>query len=136
MTDENENGRPSGQGGRAPLTLKPRTGGAVSAGVVKQSFSHGRSKTVVVETKRRRVDAPATNLAAPSSLEKRAFEVRPPQPQPPRSAPTSDGGGLSEEERRARQKVAAEFARQQQERQAAEAAAQRTAEEARRSEAA
>ncbi len=35
------------------MTLKPRTG-AVNTGVVRQSFSHGRSKTVVVETKRRR----------------------------------------------------------------------------------
>ena len=60
MTDENEN-RPT----RAPLTLKPRLGGSVSTGTVKQSFSHGRTKTVVVETKRPRVGAPA-NLAAPS----------------------------------------------------------------------
>jgi translation initiation factor IF-2 len=123
MTDENENGRQSGPGGRAPLTLKPRTGGAVSAGVVKQSFSHGRTKTVVVETKRRRVDAPMPNLAAPSPAEKRpGFDVRGPAPQRP--APVQDtAGGLSDEERRARQKVAAEFARQQQERAAAEALA-------------
>jgi translation initiation factor IF-2 len=48
MSDENENGRPgSNPGGRAPITLKPRQG-SVSAGVVKQSFSHGRTKTVVV----------------------------------------------------------------------------------------
>ncbi len=39
--------------GRKPLTLR-RT----ETGAVKQSFSHGRSKTVVVETKRRRVVAP------------------------------------------------------------------------------
>ena len=46
---------PTGQGaGRGPLTLKPRGGGQVPAGTVRQSFSHGRSKTVVVETKRRR----------------------------------------------------------------------------------
>jgi len=136
MTDDNENDRSnSGQGGRTPLTLKPRSGGAVSAGVVKQTFSHGRSKTVVVETKRRRIDAPATNLAAPSSSEKRGFDVRPTTPQAPRPAPAGDGGGLSEEERRARQKVAAEFARQQAERQAAEAAARaRAAEDARRRE--
>ncbi|HEX7801053.1 MAG TPA: translation initiation factor IF-2 associated domain-containing protein, partial [Asticcacaulis sp.] len=38
---------------RAPLTLKPRAAGNVASGTVKQSFSHGRSKTVVVETKRR-----------------------------------------------------------------------------------
>ena len=130
MTDDNENGRQSGPGGRTPLTLKPRTGGAVSAGVVKQSFSHGRTKTVVVETKRRRVDAPGPNLAAPSAAEKRpTFDVRGPAPQRP--APVADAaGGLSDEERRARQKVAAEFARQQQERQAAEAAARPRAEPA------
>src|ERR1700759_5136593 len=54
MSDDNENGRGGGQGsgGRPPLTLKPR-GGSISAGTVRQSFSHGRSKTVVVETKRR-----------------------------------------------------------------------------------
>ncbi|HWA59758.1 MAG TPA: translation initiation factor IF-2 associated domain-containing protein, partial [Caulobacteraceae bacterium] len=119
MTDENENGRGApNSGGRAPLTLKPRApGGAVSSGVVKQSFSHGRSKTVVVETKRRRIDAPPANLAGPSTAEKRpAFDVRGPQPQRP-SAPSASadhGHGLSAEELRARQKVAAEFARQQQ----------------------
>src|SRR4051812_27577403 len=110
MTDENDNGRTSSPGSRAPLTLKPRTGGAVSAGVVKQSFSHGRSKTVVVETKRRRVDAPpGVNLAAPSPAEKRpAFDVRGPQPQrqaSPQSA--QDAHALSEDERLRRQKVAA-----------------------------
>ncbi|MFI4934674.1 MAG: translation initiation factor IF-2 N-terminal domain-containing protein, partial [Caulobacterales bacterium] len=100
MTDENEN-RP----GRAPLTLKPRTG-SISTGTVKQSFSHGRSKTVVVETKRRRIDAPPVNLAAPSGAEKRpAFDVRGPAPvRPAREAPAATGT-LSEEERRARQRV-------------------------------
>src|SRR5258706_1155111 len=115
MSDANDNeNRP---GGRAPLTLKPR-GGAVSAGVVKQSFSHGRSKTVVVETKRRRVDGP--NLAAPAASEKRpVFDVRGPAPVRP-APPPADAHGLSEDERQRRQKVAAEFARQQQERAAAE----------------
>ncbi|MDF2385126.1 translation initiation factor IF-2 associated domain-containing protein, partial [Nostoc ellipsosporum NOK] len=41
-------------GMRAPLGLK-RT---VETGKVKQSFSHGRSNTVVVEVKRRRVLGP------------------------------------------------------------------------------
>ncbi len=54
MSDEDDNtGSTPPSGGRAPLTLKPRPG-AVSSGTVRQSFSHGRSKTVVVETKRRR----------------------------------------------------------------------------------
>jgi translation initiation factor IF-2 len=115
MTDENEN-RPT----RAPLTLKPRAGSSVSTGTVKQSFSHGRSKTVVVETKRPRVGVPApVNLAAPSSLEKRpTFDVRGPAPN---RAQPGDAHGLSDDERQRRQKVAAEFARQQAERATAEA---------------
>src|SRR5579863_8867407 len=115
MTDENEN-RP----GRAPLTLKPRTGSSVSTGTVKQSFSHGRSKTVVVETKRPRVGAPPpVNLAAPSPSEKRppAFDVRGPQSRP---AAPADAHRLSVDERLRREKVAAEFKRQQAERAAAE----------------
>ena len=82
MSDENNNGRNSAPpGGRQPLTLKPRGAGSVSAGTVKQSFSHGRSKTVVVETKRARThSAPVGNLAAPSSAEKRVFEPRPAAP--------------------------------------------------------
>ena len=139
MNDENENGRNSG--GRAPLTLKPRPG-AMSSGTVKQSFSHGRSKTVVVETKRRRVDAPVGNLAAPSPAEKRAvFDVKPPTPSAPRApaAPSASSGlGLSSEELRARQRVV-EAARAEQERLAAERAretARLAQEEARRREAA
>ncbi len=81
MSDANDNeNRP---GGRAPLTLKPR-GGAVSSGTVKQSFSHGRSKTVVVETKRRRVDAPP---AASSGPARPAFEPPKPQGQAAPAAP-------------------------------------------------
>jgi len=140
MNDENENGRNGG--GRAPLTLKPRPG-AMSSGTVKQSFSHGRSKTVVVETKRRRVDAPVGNLAAPSPAEKRAvFDVKPPAPSAPRApvAPSSAASnlGLSSEELRARQRVV-EAARADQERRDAERArevARLAQEEARRREAA
>ena len=118
MSDENNNGRNSAPpGGRQPLTLKPRGAGSVSAGTVKQSFSHGRSKTVVVETKRARThSAPAGNLAAPSSAEKRIFE---PRPAPPPRAPGAPQDGLSAEERATRQR-AIEAA---QERQAADARA-------------
>src|ERR1700754_1116767 len=88
MSDANDNeNRP---GGRAPLTLKPRSG-AVSSGTVKQSFSHGRSKTVVVETKRRRVDAPpAAGAPAPRP---QPFEMKPRQPQPDAPVRTPPGGG-------------------------------------------
>ncbi|HTX47906.1 MAG TPA: translation initiation factor IF-2 [Caulobacteraceae bacterium] len=134
MTDENEN-RPT----RAPLTLKPRTGASVSTGTVKQSFSHGRTKTVVVETKRPRMGGPPTNLAAPSPAEKRppAFDVRGPAPvRPAPGGQSADAHALSEDERQRRQKVAAEFAARQAadraaaEARAREAAAQRAREEA------
>src|SRR3954452_92654 len=110
MSDENNNGRSPAPGGRAPLTLKPRGPGAVSAGTVKQSFSHGRSKTVVVETKRARPHATQTgNLAAPSSAEKRVFDPRPQGGQRP--ARGSEASGLSSEELQARQR-AIELARE------------------------
>jgi len=124
MTDENNNSgaspapAPPAPGVRAPLTLRPRTGGAVSAGVVKQSFSHGRSKTVVVETKRRRLDAPGGAPASPAER-RAAFDVRgpaPPRPAPAAAAPPP-AGRLSEDEQRARQRVI-ELARQQHEREA------------------
>ena len=118
MSDENDNGR--APGGRAPLTLKPRGAGSVSAGTVKQSFSHGRSKTVVVETKRQRTHAaPTGNLAAPSSAEKRAYSPQPSSPRPSQGGSSNDGSGLSADEQRARQR-AIELAREHQARQAAE----------------
>ena len=55
--------------GKKPLGL----GGAPRSGQVKQSFSHGRTKSVVVETKRKRVvvptvaGKPAAGGAAPAS---------------------------------------------------------------------
>src|ERR1700761_507249 len=119
MSDANDNeNRP---GGRTPLTLKPRTG-AVSSGTVKQSFSHGRSKTVVVETKRRRVDAPPAATSGPA---RPAYEPPKPQAQAPAAprpaAPPPPLAGsnlnLSQEELRARQRVV-ETARAEQERQA------------------
>jgi translation initiation factor IF-2 len=66
-------------GARAPLGLK-RT---VETGKVKQSFSHGRSNTVVVEVKRRRVlGRPGEGEAAPQ------VEAAPPPPSPaPAAAP-------------------------------------------------
>src|SRR5947209_4334733 len=123
MSDENNNGRSPAPGGRQPLTLKPRGAGSVSAGTVKQSFSHGRSKTVVVETKRARTHLPGGggNLAAPSSAEQRRFEPRPSPAAGPGRAPAAAGDGLSAEERAARQRaIDAAQARQAAERKAAE----------------
>ena len=109
MSDENdktEDGKtpanaPSQTGPRAPLSLKPRTAGSVSTGTVKQSFSHGRSKTVVVETKRRAG-------AAPGHQRPQGFDVSRPRAEqgasqaPRANAPRPAGGGLSLEEQEAR----------------------------------
>src|ERR1700744_3743832 len=106
MSDENNNGRnPPPPGGRQPLTLKPRGAGSVSAGTVKQSFSHGRSKTVVVETKRARPHAQVGgNRAPPPPAERPLSEPRPAPPPAsgPRPAAGGAGDGLSAEERAAR----------------------------------
>src|ERR1700760_4847206 len=111
MSDANDNDNGRNSGGRAPLSLKPRQG-AVSAGTVKQSFSHGRSKTVVVETKRRRVDAPPTaTVSAPRpagfDVKARPAPMEPaPRPAPaPAAASSSAHLNLSPEELRARQRV-------------------------------
>jgi translation initiation factor IF-2 len=142
MTDENDNNRPPSDGGsatpggRAPLTLKPRTPGAVSSGMVKQSFSHGRSKTVVVETKRRRADAPlGAPLGRPTPVEPAPVaSAAPAAPRPPLSAAGPAGAaarGLSEDERRARQRVIEQAQRAAEERAAAERQARLRAEAAR-----
>jgi translation initiation factor IF-2 len=58
--------------GKSTLSLKPRT----ETGVVRQSFSHGRSKQVVVEVKKRRVGADAKPEApAPAPVQAPAAPV-------------------------------------------------------------
>ena len=83
------------------LTLKPRT----ETGVVRQSFSHGRSKQVVVETVKRR------SIAATPKPEAPVEPVKKPAPRPaarqasPAPAPKPSGvvlRTLTEEERNAR----------------------------------
>ena len=121
---------------RAPLTLKPRVGGNVASGTVKQSFSHGRSKTVVVETKRRIGTPPPgapggvrptaeTNLARPSPTPQSTPSARPAgAPSAPRPQASSGGGagGLRQEELDRRARVV-EAALQEQERRDADARA-------------
>jgi translation initiation factor IF-2 len=126
MSDDNEN-----RGGRerAPLTLKPRGGGAVNAGTVKQSFSHGRTKTVVVETKRRRVEAPGpgSERSGPQGFDvARPRPAAPAAPAAPRPAPPPADGNLSSSEMAARQR-ALDAAREAQERRDAEIRAQEAA---------
>ncbi|MEO0327688.1 MAG: translation initiation factor IF-2 [Pseudomonadota bacterium] len=52
---ENEGENKAGSGKRKTLTLR---GGGLSQGTVRQNFSHGRTKSVVVETRKRRISKP------------------------------------------------------------------------------
>jgi translation initiation factor IF-2 len=140
MSDENDKtkegqgtqaptGTPSTTGPRAPLSLKPRAVGSVPTGTVRQSFSHGRTKTVAVEIKRR-PGAPAAGHQRPAGFD--VARPRPdasaPQAAAPRPAPSQPAGGrLSNEEQEARRR-AIELATQAQ----AERAAAQAAEQARR----
>ncbi len=119
---------------RKPLTLR-RT----ETGAVKQSFSHGRSKTVVVETKRRRVLTPKKEGEAAAKTP--AAKEAPAKKAPPKeSAPAADDSKkkgavlktLSEDEKAARAEALAKARRDQAERQKREAAerAEREAREA------
>src|SRR3954465_2318217 len=61
--------------GKSTLSLKPRA----ETGVVRQSFSHGRSKQVVVEVKKRRIPGAdgKPEAVAPAPVAKRAAPPAP-----------------------------------------------------------
>src|SRR6202022_3989468 len=89
------------------VTLKPR----VETGTVRQSFSHGRTKQVVVEKRgKRRVggDAPAAESHAPEPVVAKAAPAKAPlaRPATPPASPRSNSGvvlrTLTEDERSAR----------------------------------
>ncbi|MGI8526929.1 MAG: translation initiation factor IF-2 [Pseudolabrys sp.] len=121
------------------LTLKPRA----ETGVVRQSFSHGRSKQVVVEkVKRRIIGGPSEARAEPASAEapkKRVTTARAPAaPAAPATAPATEAARpkssgvvlrtLTEEERSARAHALADArTRDAEERKIAEEEARRRA---------
>src|SRR5712671_2316448 len=88
------------------LTLKPR----VETGTVRQSFSHGRTKQVVVEKRgKRRVagETPGTETHASELVVAKAAPVKAPLARPAPAAPPRAGSGvvlrtLTEDERTAR----------------------------------
>jgi len=77
MNDTNDPTRTARPGGRQPLVLKK-----TETSTVKQSFSHGRSKAVVVEKKRTRT--------APGEMPKVAEPARPQQPEIPKQQATEN----------------------------------------------
>ncbi|MGF1550272.1 MAG: translation initiation factor IF-2 [Sphingomonadaceae bacterium] len=94
---------------RAPLGLK-RT---VETGKVKQSFSHGRSNTVVVEVKKRRVLGPKTDAPKPEAKKEAPPEARKEAPSPAPKPPQKKAGEdmLSRKERQEKLLREAEEAR-------------------------
>ncbi|RUP08945.1 translation initiation factor IF-2 [Hyphomicrobium sp.] len=111
MTDSNDQtDKTIRVGARKPLSLQ-RT---VESGHVRQNFSHGRSKSVVVEKKKTRKlggeGEPGNAPAATVTIEKPAPAARvAPQPSHPQPAPSerSPGRVLSNEERAARERALA-----------------------------
>ncbi len=113
------------------LTLKPRT----ETGVVRQSFSHGRSKQVVVETVKRRTIGKTEAKApepAPQEPVKRAAPppAKPAAAKPAPAAPSKSSGvvlrTLTDDERNARAHALADArVREAEERKAAEEEARR-----------
>ena len=102
---------------RPTRTLRARTGGASETGRVKQSFSHGRSKSVVVEKRRSkklttvRDDA---GTAAPAETAKAAAKPATRKPAAGKAGASAKGGakgrsaakgGLSDEEQTRREKA-------------------------------
>ena len=116
------------------LTLKPR----VETGTVRQSFSHGRTKQVVVEKRgKRRVggDAPATETHAPEPVAAKPAPAAKPPLSRPAATPSAGRSGsgvvlrtLTEDERSARASALADAkVREVEERRLAEEEAKRRA---------
>ncbi|MEH3047423.1 translation initiation factor IF-2 [Sphingomonas adhaesiva] len=128
---ETDNDKPK-LGMRQPLGLK-RT---VETGKVKQSFSHGRSNTVVVEVKRRRVLGPqGAGTAAEAAPAPAPEPVAAPTPAPAAPAPRPPVSNETPQERQARLLREAEDQRMhalEEARRRDEAARQRAADEERR----
>ena len=138
MSDTTDD-KKTGADGKRTLTLK-RSGGDKST--VRQNFSHGRTKSVVVETRKRKFtrpdEKPAGSVA--SGVKPRAAAPAPapeaPKPAAPRPAPAADDRSvvvlnqLSDNEMEARKRALEEAkAREVEDRQRAAEEAKRRAEE-------
>jgi translation initiation factor IF-2 len=74
------------------LTLKR---GGVEQGVVRQSFSHGRSKAVVVEKVKRRIAGPGETKAEPAAPERAATAKRTSPPAKPAAGATASAAAAA-----------------------------------------
>jgi translation initiation factor IF-2 len=128
MTDNNDSGKKA-------LTLSLKR--PIETGVVKQSFSHGRTNAVVVETVKRRPGTAAPSAPKAPVVETKAQPITPPprptpsstQSQPGRLGLSQSQRNLTDEERDARARVAQEARRRDEEEKRQEDAARREREE-------
>jgi translation initiation factor IF-2 len=141
MSDTKDTGEKTLRAPSKTLSLKRS-----ETGTVRQSFSHGRSKTVVVETVKRRTPGAAkdlkTEVAKAKSAAAPAVEKKPAAPAAPTKAATPSGASaaksgmvlrtLTEEERGARGKALsdARIREEEERREAIEEAKRRAAREA------
>src|ERR1700739_3040798 len=102
MSETDDNKRPA-----KTLTLKK-----TETSTVKQSFSHGRTKAVVVEKKRARVPGPPVTKGAPEKTKTAEPSAPQPAPQPASSRDTSRAGvvlrQLTDEEKESRSRALAD----------------------------
>lgn len=125
MSDNNNDKNNSSTETKKTLSL---SGAGLSKGTVKQSFSHGRSKSVVVETRKRRITMPGDKPAAPVTAPKPAAAAPTYVKPKPALKPAPIQGGLSKNEMAARTRALAEAnARQEEDRIKAEADAKKQA---------
>ncbi len=97
---DTKNTTPGNDGGRKPLTLSR----GKDSGTVKQSFSHGRSKQVVVEKKKKRMAGPAAPTSQPlAPAKRRQVAGPPPKAEASKVAELAKKLGITEQELRARQ---------------------------------
>ena len=107
MSEKEENEKADEQKPGKTLSLK-RT---VDSGQVRQNFSHGRTKSVQVERKRKRMVTPGSSGASSAATPATPSAVEPVETKAPEvKEPTSENnlGGLSRQEQAARQAAVAE----------------------------
>jgi len=98
MNDNNSDNE-AGQEKKKTLTLK---GSGISQGTVRQNFSHGRTKSVVVETRKRRINKPGDTPASKEAASKPAAASTAPAKEEAKEAALASNLSKSEVEARAR----------------------------------
>ncbi len=104
------------------LSLRPvnrtEVGRTVDAGSVRQSFSHGRSKVVQVEVRKKRIGAPSPIVEAPPPAPTGGGPAPAPRPAAPSRPAAGAGRALTASEQATRQRVVEAQAKEQAKREA------------------